>query len=92
MKLKKIDFHRNGCCGLEFYVAIFQQKEGKEKRDMLIIRPPKEHDKETGMVNCFVFDLGELAKGNISFPGNSWRGDHFHEEMDQAIEKDQNNP
>ena len=86
MKIKKLSYHRNGCTGLGFYAGIVEVRADGEKREMLVIRPPKEHDKETGLVNCFVFDLGELDKRNIQFGTNSFRGDWFHKFMDNAIE------
>ena len=37
-----------------------------------------------------VFDVDELAKGNIGFAqGNSWRGDHFEYELVAAIKQRQ---
>jgi predicted 3-demethylubiquinone-9 3-methyltransferase (glyoxalase superfamily) len=83
MKVKQLDYHRNGVEGLEFYVGIVQD----ENREMLVIRFPKEADKETGSVVCAAFDLALLDKREIKFLNNSWRGDHYHEIMDKAIQE-----
>jgi hypothetical protein len=78
MKLLKIAYHRNGSSGLGFYVGIVKEK----NRDMLVIRFPKESDKETGNVVCAAFDLALLDKRDIAFGSNSWRGDCYHQFMD----------
>jgi hypothetical protein len=35
-----------------------------------------------------VFDLDLLAQGVIEFGKNSWRGDHFADELDKALLSD----
>jgi hypothetical protein len=34
-----------------------------------------------------VFDLELLAQGVIEFGENSWRGDHFADELDKLLEE-----
>lgn len=87
LKLKSMDYHRNGCSGLGFHVLIAEERGDGRKRDMLIVRCPKETDKDAGGVACFVFSLAELDKRNVKFGQNSFRGDHYHEFADQEIKK-----
>ena len=89
MKLKSLNSHRNGVCGLGFYVAIVEDKEKweKKKREMLVIRFPKSADKKSGGVICAAFDLAALDKREIRFGYNSWRGDHYSDFMDDEINK-----
>lgn len=81
-KLKRLAFsyHRNGVGGDGFYCAIGEDKE--EKATMLLVTFP-------GLGQCAtaVFDLAKLAKGDIAFGSNSWRGDRFHEQMLHWIEQ-----
>lgn len=87
MKVKSIDYHRNGVSGLGFHVAIVEDDSDGPKREMLVIRFPKEADKETGNVVCAAFALDQLDKREIRFFHNSFRGDHYSDFMDQAIEE-----
>ena len=85
MAIIKMDFHRNGVCGLGFHVGIVREIEDGHERDMLVIRFPKRADEETGNVVCAAFDLAQLDKRVIEFGPNSWRGDHYSDCMDVAI-------
>ena len=82
LELKSMDYHRNGICGLGFYVMIANDGES----DKLIVRFPKEADKETGSIVCAVFDMNKLKEGNIAFFENSFRGDHYSGAADKLIE------
>jgi hypothetical protein len=73
MKLLKVAYHRNGVSGLGFDVAIV--REGKRK--LLVVRFPKEADEVAGGVLCAAFDLELLAKDEIGFAVNSFRGDEL---------------
>lgn len=86
-KLKSIAYHRNGISGLGFHVAIVEEKDEDGTREMLVIRFPKEADKETGNVVCAAFDFALLDKREIKFFHNSCRGDHYSDFMDAEIEK-----
>lgn len=86
-KVKQLDYHRNGVSGLGFHVAIVEDNEGGDVREMLVIRFPKEADKETGNVVCAAFDLAKLGDKEIRFFHNSWRGDHYHRVVDAAIDE-----
>lgn len=86
MKLSNIAkpaYHRNGVAGMPFQVTTFTMQEDGETRQMVAIR--FEDDDSNGWTNpsIAVFDLDLLAKGDVSFGSNSWRGDHFADELDQ---------
>lgn len=88
MKLKQLDYHRNGISGMGFHVAIVQDK-GTE---MLVIRMgDKEADRDSGSVLCAAFDLALLDKREIRFFYNSFRGDYFADKMDEWIEEHREN-
>lgn len=72
-KLDHIDYHRNGICGLPFYVATFRDDDGSTK---VAITFPDAPECATA-----VLDVGLLAAGNVKFGENSWRGDHYHDDM-----------
>jgi hypothetical protein len=82
-RVKELHYHRNGISGHGFYVGIVKD----EKRDMLVIRVPKEEGDPPMDILCFAFDLALLDERKIAFIENSWRGDHYHEVMDRAIAK-----
>ena len=82
MKIKELHYHRNGVGGLGFYVGIVEE----QKRDMLVIRFPNA-DEKAGAVLCAAFDLSLLDSRDIRFGSNSFRGDHFADVMDKAIEE-----
>jgi len=87
MKVKTLDYHRNGVGGLGFYVAIVEQVEDGIRREMIVVRFPKGADADAGGILCAAFDLARLDKREIRFFHNSWRGDHYHEVVDAAIRK-----
>lgn len=79
MKIHYIDYHRNGVSGTGFNVVVFDDKEaGEKKRTMLGIVFP-----DRG--NCAVFDISLVAKGDVRFFFNSWRGDHYEDDLRTAI-------
>ncbi|CAB4179972.1 hypothetical protein UFOVP1040_11 [uncultured Caudovirales phage] len=96
MKVKDLDYHRNGISGQGFYVGIVEEIEGGTKRDMLVVRFVGSDDigtrggivdRDVGGVVCAAFDLAMLDKGIIAFGFNSFRGDHYSGVMDEAIAK-----
>lgn len=98
-RVVQLAYHRNGISGLGFHVAIVEEAEDrvdasgkplKGTRRMLVVRFPGDiADEGTGNVVCAVFDLAQLAAGDIAFGSNSWRGDHYHEVVDRAIEREE---
>ena len=76
IKIIKISHHRNGICGEGFHVATFKWKDDNgEPRHMVgIIFEAANY--------CAILDIDETAKDNIEFAhGNSWRGDHFEDNI-----------
>ena len=80
----KLDYHRNGVCGLGFYVGIIKDEDGSRK---VAIRFP-DIDQKIGNIICAVLDIDLLNKNIIGMfegKGNAWRGDHYSDVMDKAI-------
>ena len=83
IKVKEIAYHRNGICGEGFHVVTFTQAEYGQTHNMLGIL-------FEGSGRCAVLDVDQTAAGNIAFAnGNSWRGDHFEDDLRKAITEDQ---
>jgi hypothetical protein len=74
-ELVKMDYHRNGIGGVGFHVAIFIDH---RLNDMKMLGIQFDNDKEC---YCAVFSLALLAKENIDFGTNSWRGDNYEDLM-----------
>ena len=81
--IRDTQYHRNGICGEGFHVVTFDWHDDGETKRMVAIRFSDNHG--SGGVCCAVLDIDLLAKGDIRFGSNSWRGDHFVDEVDQAI-------
>jgi hypothetical protein len=79
MNLKIINFdrHRNGIGGAPFAVVLFDDAGPEGSRKVAIIFEQEGH--------CAVFDVDKLAKGDIAFGSNSWRGDCFEQSLRKAI-------
>ena len=80
MKLTIVDasFHRNGICGVGFYAVLFDDAEYGRMIASLFDEPGY----------CAVYNVGELAKGNVAFAqGNSFRGDRYEDELRPLVEK-----
>jgi len=79
MKLKIINFdtHRNGICGAPFAVVLFDDCGTEGSRKIAILFDEPHH--------CAVLDVDKLARGDIAFGSNSWRGDHFEQSLRKAI-------
>lgn len=77
LKLKALEFHRNGVSGCPFYVGIV--KEGTTRKIVITF------DDEPSAVRTAAFDIDLLAENNIKFGENSFRGDHFHDFMLKQI-------
>ena len=73
-------FHRNGISGKPFTVGIVDNvKDCRKEQRFLIVQFA---DKS----NTAVFDLELLAKGNIKFTENSFRGDVLADEFEHGAE------
>ncbi|MEZ6140779.1 MAG: hypothetical protein R3B84_09430 [Zavarzinella sp.] len=75
--IQEIARHRNGISGTPFHVVRFADP---TEGDMLGIVFPQPH-------HVAVLHLGLLAKGNIAFGSNSWRGDNYEPVLRHAIEQ-----
>ena len=75
LKIQQIEYHRNGVCGNGFYVVKF--KRNRQNMLAIVFDTPG---------NVAVFDLNLLAKGNITFGENSWRGDNFEDWLRKELE------
>jgi len=89
LKINNIQYHRNGICGEPFYVINFDDK---EIGNMIGVVFPKYDEKKDQYTNDFnpkvaVFKTKLLGQGNINFGENSFRGDHFSDELIKAINK-----
>ena len=72
---KEVAYHRNGVCGDGFHCAVVNDP---KIGDMLITYfEIKDH------ICCAVYKLSMLP--NIRFTENSWRGDHYVDQMRKAI-------
>lgn len=77
-KLIQLAHHRNGIYGRPFDVAIITEPnpdKPKKMRKMLVVYFPGDD------IACAAFDLEKLAAEDIKFGSNSWRGDHYSEDM-----------
>ena len=79
-------YHRNGIYGEPFQVCTFNMKENGENHRMVAIRFAD--DEPYGNPRIAVFDIDLLAQGEIRFTKNSWRGDHFLDELDEIFNGD----
>jgi hypothetical protein len=82
MKLKRIiniARHRNGVGGAPFDVVLFTDTGEDGSRKVAILFEMASF--------CAVLDVDKLAKGDIAFGSNSWRGDHYEPPLRKAIER-----
>ena len=87
IKPLKVAYHRNGVGGEPFHCVIFDNiEEGKTNR-MLAVRFADEKNLNGYETNprIAVFDIALLHDSVIEFGQNSFRGDHFADDIDQAI-------
>lgn len=65
--------HRNGICGAPFHVVLFKEPAeddaGTVTTKVAVVFDQAHH--------CAVLDIGKLAKSDIAFGSNSWRGDAY---------------
>ena len=86
MKIKTMDYHRNGVCGEGFHVGIIKDDDGSNK---LFIHFSN-HDKEgyltkKGAVRTAILDTDLVGKQEIEFGVNSWRGDYYHDLIQNTL-------
>ncbi len=79
MNLTIIDIatHRNGISGAPFAVVLFEDRDEEGGRKVAVLFDAPDH--------CAVLDVGKLARGDIAFGSNSWRGDRFEPALRKAV-------
>lgn len=89
-KVREIAHHRNGISGAPFYVVRFTSPSPKNGLAVVFYQNNAEGlDRAATLANCqvAVFDADKLmANVDIAFGSNSWRGDHYADELIAAIE------
>ncbi len=84
MKIKVLEssFHRNGICGNGFHAVLFKHRvDGRKAEKFLAILFD-----EPG--SCAVISLDRIERDGVGFArGNSWRGDHFEDELRRQIKE-----
>lgn len=78
MKILEHVSHRNGVHGNSFNVLKF--RDGNRNMIGVVFQ---EHG------NIAVFDFDMLAKGNIAFGENSWRGDEYEHALRKMIQEEE---
>lgn len=82
IKSAKVAYHRNGVCGEGFFVVTFRWQDGKCWRNMVATVFHYFDDASDKSCRVAVLDIDQTANGNIAMAeGNSWRGDHFADEL-----------
>lgn len=81
----KVAYHRNGISGWPFYVVTFNWKDGAKDRRMVATVPVAEGSLRRSDCVISVLDVDMLANGDTAFASNSWRGDHFADDVWKAI-------
>ncbi len=76
-----IDRHRNGICGASFTAIVFRDtgEEGSAKLGIVFDVPH----------HVAVLDIAKLAKCDVEFGSNSWRGDKYEPFLRRAIMQSQ---
>ena len=79
MKLKtiSIDHHRNGIEAAPFDVVLFEEDGNDSSRKVAIVFDEPHH--------CAVLDVAKLARDDIAFGSNSWRGDCYEPQLRKLI-------
>jgi hypothetical protein len=71
------DYHRNGISGAPFHVVLFDDTGDENTRKVAVLFDAPQH--------CAVLDVSKLARGNIAFGQNSYRGDAFDAVLRKAL-------
>lgn len=81
LELKSIDYHRNGISGVGFHVAVFvDHNPNGDGKSYTMLGVLFDNDDEC---YCCAFNLELLAKENVAFGDNSFRGDYYVDMMRQ---------
>ena len=85
IKPLKVAHHRNGVGGEPFQCVIFDNTEDGKTNRMLAVRFADNEGEGYQNPRIAVFDIALLNDSVIEFGENSFRGDHFVDDIDQAI-------
>jgi hypothetical protein len=85
IKPLKVAHHRNGVGGEPFHCVIFDKEEDGQTTRMLAVRFPDDEGEGYQNPRIAVFDIALLYESVIEFGENSFRGDHFADDIDKAI-------
>ena len=85
IKPLKVAHHRNGVGGEPFHCVIFDNTEDGKTNRMLAVRFADDEGQGYQNTRIAVFDIALLNDSVIEFGQNSFRGDHFADDIDQAI-------
>jgi len=78
IRVTGIAYHRNGICGAPFHVVLFDDIGDENTQKIAILFDEPHH--------CAVLDVTKLARGNIAFGVNSYRGDMSESALRKAIQ------
>jgi hypothetical protein len=78
IEVERVAYHRNGICGAPFHVVLFRDRETPDVPMIGIVFERAAH--------VAVFDRALLAKDEIGFGDNSWRGAHYEVALRAAAE------
>ncbi len=85
IKPLKVAYHRNGVGGEPFHCVLFDNIEDGNTTRMLAVRFADDEGEGYQNPRIAVFDIALLYESVIEFGENSFRGDHFVDDIDQAI-------
>jgi hypothetical protein len=94
-KIVDIAYHRNGVAGYGFHVVLFKPRPGEVAGDsmaspMVAVLFDASEDSDPALAQqcrTAVLAVPHLAKGNITFGSNSWRGDNWDDDLRDAIKR-----
>lgn len=85
IKPLKVAHHRNGVGGMPFHCVIFDKEEDGKTDRMIAVRFPDDKGSFSQEPRIAIFDIALLYESVIEFGDNSFRGDHFVDDIDKAI-------
>jgi len=85
IKPLKVAHHRNGVSGMPFDCVLFDKEEDGKTTHMIAVRFPDDEGEGYQNPRIAVFDVALLYESVIEFGENSFRGDHFVDDIDKAI-------
>ena len=86
IKPLKVAYHRNGVSGEPFHVVLFDKEEDGQTDRMVAVRFKDDAGEGFKNPRIAVLDIALLYESVIEFGDNSFRGDNFVDDIDQAIQ------